>query len=374
MKQISTLVAFLIITTCLRAQTSSCTGTPYAGIPVASTFMACGSSDTLTVNDSSAYGSGIAYQWQSSTDGTAWTNLPGATTVAYSLTVAGAYYYRCTVTCTTSSSTASSTAVNVGYETSCPCRPAYNSAGCSYVMVSIYLIGYGGSYIKEYAGCDGFGYRDRTGIVAPISLQQGGAYNGTAYLYSGYWFNEGQAWIDFNSDGIFSASEAVSNVFGMPSIYLDSLSFTINIPDSAQTGIRRLRVRQVSTLENTTLSSAMDPCNYEDYDSLDVYQEGNAFDYAVLIVSGLGSTTSVHEVNKESIQIYPNPTNDVLTIKIDNTPYTSFTISNTMGEVALQQQINNTQINVNVKSLAAGVYYVMLKGESGVTVRKFVKE
>jgi len=87
--------------------------------------------------------------------------------------------------------------------------------------------------------------------------------------------------------------------------------------------------------------------------------------------------TSVGGVQKAvgNVEIYPNPVSDVLTIKKDaNNLLRSFTICNSVGEVMSRQNISTAETNVNVKSLAAGVYYVTLKGESGVVVRKFVKE
>ncbi len=71
--------------------------------------------------------------------------------------------------------------------------------------------------------------------------------------------------------------------------------------------------------------------------------------------------------------IYPNPTTDELTIKTANGSYSSLTISNSIGQVLLQQAISNTQTKVNVKVLPAGLYYVTIRGENGNSVQKFVK-
>ncbi|MFI5205927.1 MAG: T9SS type A sorting domain-containing protein [Candidatus Paceibacterales bacterium] len=48
-------------------------------------------------------------------------------------------------------------------------------------------------------------------------------------------------------------------------------------------------------------------------------------------------------------------------------------MTNTIGRVVLQQQLTSSRTNVNVKVLPTGLYYVTFKGESGTTVRKFVK-
>jgi len=90
----------------------------------------------------------------------------------------------------------------------------------------------------------------------------------------------------------------------------------------------------------------------------------------------IGTPASVNNIKPSisAVHIYPNPANDVLTIKIDREAYSSFTVSNTLGEILLQQTITTSQTTIQIKALPAGIYYVTLKGESGVVVKKFVKE
>ncbi len=93
------------------------------------------------------------------------------------------------------------------------------------------------------------------------------------------------------------------------------------------------------------------------------------------------TVTNVASVNTtRKVEIYPNPTTDELTIKMDDGAYSSFTITNNVGQVLLQQQLNNPTTKVNVKTLPAGMYYVTVKGDNGTNsstgltmTRKFVK-
>ncbi len=78
--------------------------------------------------------------------------------------------------------------------------------------------------------------------------------------------------------------------------------------------------------------------------------------------------------SKSLVEIYPNPSADELAIKIDRDAYGSCSVSNSIGQVYLQQQLNSTQTKVNVKMLPAGLYYITLTGEKGTVVRKFVKQ
>lgn len=85
-------------------------------------------------------------------------------------------------------------------------------------------------------------------------------------------------------------------------------------------------------------------------------------------------TLKVTEVGRGvAAQIYPNPATDALTIKMTKNAYTSYTITNQVGQVLVQQQISATQTQVNIKTLAPGLYYITLRGENGTSVQKFVK-
>lgn len=78
-----------------------CTGMPYAGTAII--LPGCGTSDSVGL-PASICGS-VTLQWQSSPDGTSWTDIPGATNVKYPIP-ATPMHYRCAVTCTFSGLTA----------------------------------------------------------------------------------------------------------------------------------------------------------------------------------------------------------------------------------------------------------------------------
>ena len=72
------------------------------------------------------------------------------------------------------------------------------------------------------------------------------------------------------------------------------------------------------------------------------------------------------------VAIFPNPATDELTIKTDYGAYSSYSISNNIGQVLINGQVSAAQTKVDVKTLPAGVYYVTLKGANNKVV-KFVK-
>ena len=77
--------------------------------------------------------------------------------------------------------------------------------------------------------------------------------------------------------------------------------------------------------------------------------------------------------NEKTETIFPNPATDILTINANKETYTSFTVTNSFGQLLMQDKITQTQTKVNVKSLPAGLYYISLRGEHGTVVKKLVK-
>ena len=106
-----------------------------------------------------------------------------------------------------------------------------------------------------------------------------------------------------------------------------------------------------------------------------IYFDVNPVVMTNTVTTGVGGCTftSVPIVSKQNYQIYPNPATDELTIKMDKDAYNSVTISNSMGQVMMQEPINNSMTKVDVKVLPAGIYFVTLRGADGSVVEKFVK-
>ena len=104
-----------------------CSGTPVAGTAAATVTSGCSAySSDLSVT-APIYLSGITYQWQSSTTGTGFTNIAGATTSNYTASVASTTYYRFYVVCTVSgfADTSAAVALTVTPEVATPATLPY---------------------------------------------------------------------------------------------------------------------------------------------------------------------------------------------------------------------------------------------------------
>ena len=110
------------------------------------------------------------------------------------------------------------------------------------------------------------------------------------------------------------------------------------------------------------------------------HRVGIYFDHNEVVMTNTVENTkgcpvvAVDNVSKgQLISLFPNPTTGELTIKTDGQTFTSFTITNAVGQQIWQQGIGKAQERVELGHLPAGVYYVTLRGEQGSEVRKFVK-
>ena len=90
-------------------------------------------------------------------------------------------------------------------------------------------------------------------------------------------------------------------------------------------------------------------------------------------ITPFGATTHNSAVSSEGVKIFPNPAANELTIQTEKGIYSSFSITNSIGQEMMQQSLVSTQTKVNISSLATGVYYITLRGVNGTKVQKFVK-
>ena len=166
-------------------------------------------------------------------------------------------------------------------------------------------------------------------------------------------------WIDYNTDSDFlDAGEQVGYVLvgtGWSNV------FTFTVPTSAVSSAVRMRVRI-----SYSTDGAIVPCGQSTY--------GEVEDYTVNITT---SSASLLENDLSAITIYPNPSSDILNIDLSsaNEEVKSISIVDITGKlIQTIDVLENTNISLNVSSLASGLYQVMISSASNSIVRQVVKE
>ncbi|MDG1914556.1 MAG: T9SS type A sorting domain-containing protein [Crocinitomix sp.] len=79
----------------------------------------------------------------------------------------------------------------------------------------------------------------------------------------------------------------------------------------------------------------------------------------------------IGEEDSETLQIYPNPVQDNLTIQLEGT--FNYVVYSLDGKLVFPGQSVNQEI-LSVDSLEDGTYMIEIRNENGVTRRPFVKQ
>jgi hypothetical protein len=268
---------------------SACTGSPTAGTAAATPTVG-GPTHlfTLSLSGVSATG-GLTYQWQSSPNGTTWTNITGAMTPTYQFVgVTATTYFRCNVTCP-SGSTSPSSSVTVTYQNmaNATCNTNYSNPCSSYPMNTSIgsLTGTSGSSIVDpsnfgatAASCSA-SFMDQSSTMS-VNFAPGSSYTATLNVSTSYYSSFAvQIWIDFNDDGTFSSGETVGGIT-QGGCSNATPPCTITIPSGAAAGAHRMRVMGVyyPSIYGYPNYPSMNPCGTFNY--------GNSRDYKVNIGSG----------------------------------------------------------------------------------------
>ena len=223
---------------------------------------------------------GLTYQWQVSTDnGSSWTDIKGATAITYATSITVPSLFRIGIISCGGPIIEYSAPASVGIAppTDCYCTPVYTS-GTSFgdLISNVQIVG------TTLANNTGFvaggpsytfftGQPNYTATLLPSSSY-------TLQISTGEYGDQGYAaWIDYNDDGVFDASELVGatpTVIGSgltTGVINASSSFTIALACTPPAGVHRMRIRGVYNQNGPTIN----PCA--------TYTWGETEDYLITI-------------------------------------------------------------------------------------------
>jgi gingipain R len=96
------------------------------------------------------------------------------------------------------------------------------------------------------------------------------------------------------------------------------------------------------------------------------------YDYIPYIYSS--PTSIANNVIAQSINVYPNPASDKINIE-SPVAIEQLQIINSFGQVVVQQQTGlATSMQLNIESIAPGLYTILVQTKSGIIAKKFVKK
>ncbi|RYH14703.1 hypothetical protein EON65_33205, partial [archaeon] len=214
-----------------------------AGNTISTVPAACSGAFTLSLQNSFPSGS-VTYQWESSADGSTWTAIASGTNATYSATQTTATHYRAVVTCLSGGTTSTSQAlfVPMGAFYNCYCA-AVNGGGTGSMINNLTFGSISNNTAASNPTASPFysAFSQTTSVIVgtdvplSISIDAPGSYTGAI----------GSVWIDYNQDGVYSASEwqqigtnIVGNTTG---------TINVSIPATATLGTTGMRVRTRGT-------------------------------------------------------------------------------------------------------------------------------
>ena len=245
-----------------------CSGAPNAGNATSTQTAVCKNVPyTLDLSGNGVF-SNINYQWQSSLNGTTWTNLGLVqNTIPYSVNSQSVTtYYRCITTCTTSapiSSTSTPVVVNQNLPTACYCSP--QSINCTNTSFSNIVF----KTLNDNPDCNVIsGYNFNNTNTVTINANQ-------TYTIATSFITQTPAivglWIDYNQDGFFDNLNEYTYI-GSGGTGL--LTGSISIPYSAMGGNTRMRIKTEASFASAP--TKLNPCTSSNPD-------GQTLDYLIYI-------------------------------------------------------------------------------------------
>ena len=90
-------------------------------------------------------------------------------------------------------------------------------------------------------------------------------------------------------------------------------------------------------------------------------------------IAHLTYISNVGENDEQTMSIYPNPANDKLFIE-SNENISNVEIYNLTGAAVLKQECNSDKVEMNVKALQSGVYFIRITTGDNTETRRFIRE
>ena len=234
----------------------------------------CSGNSFDVVNSYTGLLNGLTFEWQVSTDNVTFAAITGATGSTLTTTQTDTSYYRLMITsCSGTPSYSDTLMVSMNIPTDCYCIPEYLAGTDAGDLISnVEILG------TTLANNTGFvtgtpayvfytGQPNYTATLVPSTSY-------TLSISTGEWGDEGvAAWIDYNDDGYFDATELVGATTGtIGSGYTfgqinATETFPITISCTPPAGVHRMRVRMVY-FENGV---DIDPCSLEFFGETEDY-------------------------------------------------------------------------------------------------------
>lgn len=198
-----------------------------------------------------------------------------------------------------------------------------------------------------------------------VNLTQGSTYTLTPrvgnLLQNGMPVNV-SAWIDYNRNGVFEATERVgqtSATINTGNVGLNSFNFIV--PANTYSGDKTLMMRVVAKFATSALNSVCGEL---------ASQAGGIMDLPVKITAGALAVRDVVDTKSSEVSIYPNPADTFVEVK-NLKGKADYKIYSADGRLVQEGKIDG---KINVASLIKGMYVITIKDDKNTYNTKLIKK
>ncbi|MDQ1857041.1 reprolysin-like metallopeptidase [Chryseobacterium sp. WLY505] len=231
---------------------------------------------------------------------------------------------------------------------------------------------YVGSILKvtvanlDYSDLTARSYKDLSeDLTKVVNLTQGSTYTLTPrignLLQNGMPVNV-SAWIDYNRNGVFEATERVgqtSATTNAGNIGLPGFNFTV--PATTYSGDKVLRMRVVGKFATSALNSVCGELES---------QAGGIVDLPVKITASTLAVRETVDTKSSEVSVYPNPADTFVEVK-NLKGKGDYKIYSADGRLVQEGKIDG---KINVASLIKGMYVITIKDEKNTYNTKLIKK
>ncbi|MDW9381459.1 reprolysin-like metallopeptidase [Chryseobacterium sp. JV558] len=218
----------------------------------------------------------------------------------------------------------------------------------------------------DYSDLTARSYKDLSEDPSKIvNLMQGSTYTLTPrvgnLLQNGMPVNV-SAWIDYNRNGVFEATERVgqtSATINTGNVGLNSFNFLV--PANTYSGDKTLMMRVVAKFATSALNSACGEL---------ASQAGGIMDLPVKITAGALAVRESADTKSSEVTIYPNPADTFVEVK-NLKGKADYKIYSADGRLVQEGRIEG---KINVASLVKGMYVITIKDDKNTYNTKLIKK
>ena len=82
--------------------------------------------------------------------------------------------------------------------------------------------------------------------------------------------------------------------------------------------------------------------------------------------------TGIEDVTVNNTMVYPNPANDLLRISYNNGTINHISLTNSVGQIVVDEVVNAPNVKIDISKLPKGVYFATIDTPSGTATQKVI--